>query len=70
MPEIRDYYAHVREMDVAALHNRRNEIVATAPSGQYRDLADEIRARDERPLTRPVHAAAPAMAAPVEAVLA
>jgi hypothetical protein len=28
-------------MDITALHTRRNEIVSTVPSGQYRDLGDE-----------------------------
>jgi hypothetical protein len=41
MPEIRDYYSHVKDMDITQLHQRRNELVSTAPSGQYRDLEDE-----------------------------
>lgn len=41
MPEIRDYYSHVKDMDIVDLHTRRNEIVSSVPSGQYRDLSDE-----------------------------
>lgn len=41
MPEIRDYYLHVKDMDLASLHTRRNEIVSSVPAGQYRDLGDE-----------------------------
>lgn len=41
MPEIRDYYVHVKDMDISSLHSRRAELIATAPSGQYRDLDDE-----------------------------
>lgn len=41
MPEIRDYYAYVKTLDVPALDARRNELMASSPTGQYRDLPDE-----------------------------
>jgi len=40
MPEIRDYYAHVKDLDVPALHNRRNELLA-AGNGAFASLPEE-----------------------------
>jgi hypothetical protein len=39
MPEIRDYYIHVKDMDIAQLHTRALELKAGAT--QYRDMGDE-----------------------------
>lgn len=41
MPEIRDYYSHVKDMDLPALHGRRNEIMAGKSPGEFRTLDDE-----------------------------
>lgn len=41
MPEIRDYYTAVKDMDIPDLHARRNELVGSTTPGQYRDLPDE-----------------------------
>lgn len=40
MPEIRDYYSHVRDLDIPALHSRRNELLATG-NGAFTSLSDE-----------------------------
>ncbi|HEY0723360.1 MAG TPA: hypothetical protein VGD41_05135 [Pyrinomonadaceae bacterium] len=40
MPEIRDYYIHVRDLDIPALHNRRNELLASG-QGSFASLPDE-----------------------------
>lgn len=44
MPEIRDYYTEVKDMDLPSLHTKRQEILdqapfVTTPDGQMRDFS-------------------------------
>ena len=41
MPEIRDYYTHVKELDIPGLHQRKNELLAGRAPGEFRQLDDE-----------------------------
>lgn len=41
MPEIRDYYVYVKDLDIAALHQRKNDLLAGKLPGEYRDLDDD-----------------------------
>ena len=40
MPEVRDYYSYVRELDIGALHVRRNELRSQS-GGVFSSLPDE-----------------------------
>lgn len=40
MPEIRDYYTFVRDLDIPALHTRRNELLAKG-NGAFASLPDD-----------------------------
>lgn len=41
MPEINNVYAEAREMEIPQLHGRREEILQSAPEGDYSKLSDE-----------------------------
>ena len=40
MPEIRDYYTFVKDLDIPALHMRRNELLAQG-QGTFASLPDD-----------------------------
>lgn len=41
MPELADYFPHLDTMDVAQLHARRNQLLSSAPGGDFSKLEDE-----------------------------
>lgn len=41
MPEVNNVYADAREMDIPQLHGRREEILSSAPEGDYSKLSDD-----------------------------